>query len=69
MRNLNFFHDPRPLLLGMSRALGLGAVALSPLAYAVEPTRAVSQYVRDRWGPEQGFPRGAVYAITQTADG
>lgn len=29
----------------------------------------MSQYIHDRWGPEQGFPRGAVYAITQTADG
>ncbi len=29
----------------------------------------MSQYVRDRWGMEQGFPRGAVYAITQTSDG
>jgi signal transduction histidine kinase/streptogramin lyase len=29
----------------------------------------MSQYVRDKWGPEQGFPRGPVYAIAQTADG
>jgi len=29
----------------------------------------MSQYVRTRWGPEQGFPRGSVYAIAQTADG
>jgi ligand-binding sensor domain-containing protein/signal transduction histidine kinase len=29
----------------------------------------MSQYVRDRWGTEQGFPRGPVYAITQTNDG
>ena len=38
-------------------------------AYAIDPSRAMSQYVRDRWGPEQGFPRGPVYAITQSADG
>ena len=36
---------------------------------AMDPSRAMSQYIRDRWGPEQGFPRGAVYAITQTSDG
>ena len=29
----------------------------------------MSQYVRDHFGAEQGFPRGPVYAITQTADG
>src|SRR5262249_22682321 len=33
------------------------------------PNRAMSDYVRDRWGVEQGFPGGQVYAITQTADG
>lgn len=45
------------------------AASYSQLAFAVDPARALSQYVRDRWGPEQGFPRGPVYAITQTADG
>lgn len=29
----------------------------------------MSQYIRHRWGVEQGFPRGPVYAITQTPDG
>jgi ligand-binding sensor domain-containing protein/signal transduction histidine kinase len=29
----------------------------------------MSQYVRDHWGTEQGFPRGPLYAITQTRDG
>lgn len=38
-------------------------------AYAIDPDRAISQYVRDRWGVDQGFPRGPVYAIAQTTDG
>jgi len=38
-------------------------------AYAIDPDRAISQYVRDRWGVDQGFSRGPVYAITQTTDG
>jgi ligand-binding sensor domain-containing protein/signal transduction histidine kinase len=38
-------------------------------ACAIDPHRALSQYVRDRWGTEQGFPRGPVYAIAQTSDG
>jgi ligand-binding sensor domain-containing protein len=29
----------------------------------------MSQYIRDRWGAEQGLPRGPIYAITQTSDG
>lgn len=29
----------------------------------------MSQYVHDKWGFEQGFPKGPVYAITQTSDG
>lgn len=29
----------------------------------------MSQYIRDQWGAEKGFPGGPVYAITQTADG
>lgn len=45
------------------------AVCLMHSAYAIDPDRAMSQYVHDRWGSEQGFPRGPVYAITQTADG
>ena len=43
-------------------------VVINP-AYAIDPKRAMSQYVRERWGTEQGFPRGPVYAITQAADG
>jgi ligand-binding sensor domain-containing protein/signal transduction histidine kinase len=36
---------------------------------ALDPNRAMSQYIRDRWGAEQGLPKGPVYAITQTPDG
>ena len=47
------------------------AVALSflPAGYGMDPNRAMSQYVRDQWGRDQGFPAGPVYAITQTSDG
>jgi signal transduction histidine kinase/ligand-binding sensor domain-containing protein len=51
-------------------SLGVGLFGLFVTgARAIDPHRATSQYVRDRWGTEQGFPRGAVYAITQTSDG
>jgi len=43
--------------------LGAGA------ARAMDPDRALSQYVRERWGTDRGFPGGTVQAISQTADG
>ncbi|MGD1092928.1 MAG: two-component regulator propeller domain-containing protein [Bryobacteraceae bacterium] len=70
MRSSNSFRDPPaldrwlPLLAG-----AFLIVTLIKPAYALDPNRALSQYVRERWGTEQGFPRGPVYAITQTPDG
>jgi len=37
-------------------------------AEAIDPERAMSQYIRDRWESDKGFPGGPVYDITQTAD-
>ena len=37
--------------------------------YAIDPNRAMSQYIHEQWGTEQGFPRGPVYAIAQSSDG
>src|SRR5580700_11360513 len=54
----------RPLL----HALLLATCFAGP-AGAIDPSRAMSQYVRERWGPEREFPRGAVYAIGQSDDG
>lgn len=53
----------------MIRWLALILLCLTSAAHAMDPNRALSQYVRQRWGNESGFPRGPVYAITQTADG
>jgi ligand-binding sensor domain-containing protein/signal transduction histidine kinase len=52
-------------------ATGLVAclAAFTGTAYAVDPNRAMSQYVHERWGTEQGFPPGPVYAIAQSSDG
>jgi ligand-binding sensor domain-containing protein/signal transduction histidine kinase len=49
--------------------LTLALVGSTGLGWAVDPNRTMSQYVRDRWGPESGFPAGPVYAIHQTPDG
>ncbi len=45
------------------------SVFLLHVSYAIDPNRAMSQYVRDRWGTDRGFPPGPVYAIAQTPDG
>ena len=54
-----------------SRVLSLLCAAAwsAGTAYGMDPDRAMTQYLRDRWGPEQGFPRGSVYAIAQSSDG
>jgi signal transduction histidine kinase/ligand-binding sensor domain-containing protein len=45
------------------------ALAALETADAIDPTRDVSQYMRDQWGTEQGFAGGPVHAIAQTTDG
>ncbi len=49
----------------------VAVVALCGLqvAHAIDPAREVSQYIRDAWETEQGFPGGPVHAIAQTTDG
>ncbi len=44
-------------------------MCLAAATHAVDPERALSQYIRDQWTSEKGFPGGQVYALTQTADG
>ncbi|HLK20771.1 MAG TPA: two-component regulator propeller domain-containing protein [Bryobacteraceae bacterium] len=59
--------DFNSFLNRLATALALGC--LVPAALALDPNRDISQYIHDRWGAEQGFPGGVVYAIAQTADG
>jgi ligand-binding sensor domain-containing protein/signal transduction histidine kinase len=61
-------HGHRAVLRACILGLLLGSL-ITPALYAIDPNRAMSQYVRDRWGTDQGFPRGPVYAIAQTPDG
>ena len=69
MRSSNSFHNGlcAPVIRWL-RACVIGALLIHA-SYAIDPNRAMSQYVRDRWGTDQGFPRGPVYAIAQTPDG
>ena len=38
-------------------------------AHALDPDRAMSQYIRDRWESDRGYPGGAVYGMAKTPDG
>jgi len=38
-------------------------------ARALDPNRALSQYVREQWSTENKFPGGSIHTIAQTADG
>jgi ligand-binding sensor domain-containing protein/signal transduction histidine kinase len=44
-------------------------LCLAHTALAIDPSRELSQYIRDKWGSSKGFPGGQVFAITQTTDG
>ncbi len=71
MRSLSTFlevmSERRRLLKWL--AAGLSLACASGVGDAKEPRKAMSQYVRERWESDRGFPSGPVYAITQTADG
>jgi PAS domain S-box-containing protein len=47
---------------------GLAVVCLAVSASALDPNRAISQYVHDSWGTERGLPAGTITAIAQTSD-
>jgi ligand-binding sensor domain-containing protein/signal transduction histidine kinase len=49
--------------------VALAAVCLTNRAQAVDPHRTFSQYIRDQWNAENGFPGGKVNAFAQTKDG
>ncbi|HEX6730137.1 MAG TPA: two-component regulator propeller domain-containing protein, partial [Pyrinomonadaceae bacterium] len=44
-------------------------LCLAHTASAIDPSRELSQYIRDQWGSAKGFPGGQVYSISQTSDG
>jgi ligand-binding sensor domain-containing protein/signal transduction histidine kinase len=71
LRNLNIFRDWLAERHGSFRWVlaGLAVVCFVNTAQALDANRSMSDYIRDRWGADQGFPGGPVYAIAQTADG
>lgn len=71
LRNSNTFRKGGSVGLGLfKRFLGAAVIVLLvPLAQATDTDRAISHYIRDRWGSDNGFPASSVSAITQTTDG
>jgi ligand-binding sensor domain-containing protein/signal transduction histidine kinase len=71
LRNLNTFRENtfgRPSLLRCV-ITALAALCFAVSAFAVDPARDVSQYLRESWGAEKGFPGESITAIAQTSDG
>jgi PAS domain S-box-containing protein len=71
LRSLNTFREDgfgRRWLLRCAIA-GLAGFCFTVSAYAVDPTRTVSQYLHDSWGTERGLPSGSITSIAQTHDG
>jgi PAS domain S-box-containing protein len=42
---------------------------LSPLAFALDPDKKITQYIHDSWGLEHNLPQISVYTIIQSRDG
>jgi len=71
LRSLNTFREDdlgRRWLLRCAIA-GLAVLWFAASAFALDPTRTVSQYLHDSWGTERGLPGGSITAIAQTSDG
>src|SRR5215470_7179032 len=57
-------------ILRLRHALvGLAALCVTVSGAALDPTRALSQYLHDSWGAEKGLPGESITAIAQTSDG
>lgn len=48
---------------------GLLLLSFAPRGYALDPAKAVTQYMHDVWQTEQGLPQNTVNALAQTPDG
>src|SRR6202167_1844788 len=71
LRSLNTFRENgfgRRSLLTCAIVV-LAAICFAASAYALDPTRTMSQYLNDSWGTERGLPGGSITAIAQTSDG
>lgn len=49
--------------------MALACVGAGMPGWALDPSRALSQYVHQAWGQEQGLLGGTIYALSSSADG
>jgi len=47
----------------------LAAILATQTAFALDPAKAITQYMQTSWTSESGLPQNSVQAIAQTADG
>src|SRR5438093_7913406 len=59
----------RTQMPGLKLALRLSFLCLVPLASALDPSTAITQYHQDVWSDGDGLPEGSVQAMIQTRDG
>lgn len=71
MRSSNICRSGEKCLANRSAILllALAFAAISQRGFALNPGRAMSQYVHRAWGPEQGYLSGTIYAIDRSSDG
>jgi ligand-binding sensor domain-containing protein len=56
-------------LVAIAAAVGSFLLSLSSRASALDPEKAITQYIHNWWGPDQGLTQKDVWAIVQTPDG
>lgn len=59
----------RPRVGGVSGILMLVILVVAQNAFALDPSKAFSQYLQSSWEIENGLPQRTVMAVAQTADG
>jgi ligand-binding sensor domain-containing protein/signal transduction histidine kinase len=53
----------------MLSTLVLATILFSPVTYALDPARSLTQYLHRIWQMQQGLPEATIYSIAQTSDG
>src|ERR1041385_6042843 len=59
----------RTRIQGLQLAPPLYSLFLAPLASALDPSTAITQYHQDVWSEGDGLPQGSVQTVIQTRDG
>ena len=68
MRSLSICHRCVRRVAVVAFATVAAVWSAAPVS-AIDPARAMEQYIHDRWESDRGFPGGSVHAITQSIDG